>query len=79
MTLSTPARLLIHSLKKSGADEEMVISILVMLGRSEEAMAYLLFYLEKEHPTIEEIANATTRLARSQLKEALSGYINPDA
>ena len=65
MELSEVEKTLIQLLKKSGADKTMIISINLLLHKSEDAMEKLILYIWDNSPTLDQITEKALELCEN--------------
>ena len=65
MELSEEEKTLIQLLKKSGADKTMIISINLLLHKSEDAMEKLILYIWDNSPTLDQITEKSLELCEN--------------
>ncbi len=65
MELSEVEKTLIQLLKKSGADKTMIISINLLLHKSEDAMEKLILYIWDNSPTLDQITEKSLELCEN--------------
>ena len=65
MELSEVEKTLIQLLKKSGADKTMIISINLLLHKSEDAMEKLILYIWDNSPTLNQITEKSLELCEN--------------